>query len=39
MALKDIMVSVFPNVKIKDAPEHFPLLDILDYFNPKRGRS
>lgn len=37
MALKDIMVSVFPNVKIKDAPEHFPLLDILDYF--KSGNS
>ena len=30
MELKDIMVSVFPNVKIKDNPEHLPLLEILE---------
>ena len=30
MELKDMMVSYFPNVKIKDNPEHFPLLEILD---------
>lgn len=29
MELKDMMVSVFPNVKIKDNPEHLPLLEIL----------
>lgn len=30
MEVKDMMVSVFPNVKIKDNPEHFPLLEVLD---------
>lgn len=30
MELKDMMVSVFPNVKIKDNPEHLPLLEILE---------
>ena len=29
MELKDIMVSAFPYIKIKDNPQHFPLLEIL----------
>jgi len=35
MELKDIIVSAFPNAKIKDNPTHFPLLDILD--NIRKG--
>lgn len=30
MALKDIMVSCFPNVKVKVNPEHLPLLEVLE---------
>lgn len=30
MELKDIMVSAFPYIKIKDNPQHFPLLEILE---------
>lgn len=30
MELKDIMVSVFPNVKAKENPQHIPLVDILE---------
>jgi hypothetical protein len=30
MALKDIMVSCFPNVKAKINPEHLPLLEVLE---------
>lgn len=30
MELKDIMVSCFPNVKVKVNPEHLPLLEVLE---------
>ena len=35
MELKDIIVSVFLNIKIKDNPKHFPLLEILE--NIRKG--
>jgi len=37
MELKDIMVSVFPNVKVKENPQHLPLLDILDSIKSGNG--
>lgn len=30
MEVKDIMVSAFSNVKVKDNPEHLPLMEILE---------
>lgn len=30
MEMKDIMVSAFSNVKVKDNPEHLPLVEILE---------
>lgn len=36
MELKDIMVSCFPNVKVKVNPEHLPLLEVLESI--KKGK-
>lgn len=30
MEVKDILVSVFPHVRVKDKPEHLPLVEILE---------
>lgn len=37
MEIKDILVSVFPNVRAKDCPQNIPLTDILDDIKTGKG--